>query len=53
MEKVKRTDIQRGRDGNLATSGHQFFCELDASVSVIEATIDVRRGDTNKGLCTK
>jgi hypothetical protein len=53
MQKVQCTNVQGGRDNNSSTSSHQFFREFDTSVSVVEAAIDVRRGNANKSLCTK
>ena len=48
MEQVQRAHIERCRDRNAAAQLHQPLGELDPAVPVVQAPVDVRRGDRHQ-----
>ena len=48
VDEVEGTDVERRRDGDLAPARHQLLRELGAAVAVIEAAVDVGRGDRDE-----
>jgi hypothetical protein len=47
MQQVERSDVESGRNGDACTEPHQLLHEVEASLPVIEASIDVRGLDVN------